>query len=115
MSGAASRRKGLDAERAFVRWLRTSGGQPYAERRGTGLSGGDVTGTPGVTWEIKNHARLDLAGWVDQCEAARSAEGNSYGIVIAKRPRQSNPAAWYAILPAYQLVELLSAAGLGAL
>jgi len=58
---SASKRKGSQAERDVVAWLKANG-YKYADRRlaGATLDKGDISGVPGVTIEIKNHAKMDL-------------------------------------------------------
>lgn len=112
MTGNMSRNKGKKAERDVVAWLNRNG-FPHAERRGDGFSAGDIIGIPGVTIEIKNKARLDLAEWVDQLEDELDADRNDIGAVIAKRARKGNVSDWYAIMPAYLFARLLQEAGYG--
>jgi hypothetical protein len=110
VTGATSRRKGSAAERALVDHLRANG-WPYAERRGGGFGGSDVIGTPGVTFESKNCARVELAAWVDQAETARIGSGDRYSPVIVKRKGHTDVGRWYAVLPVAQLLALLAEAG----
>src|SRR5688500_3530498 len=64
--GKYSREKGATAERHLVAWLRTHGwpGAERAVRTGyrtadrTSVDPGDVTGTPGLVWQVKN--RVDF-------------------------------------------------------
>lgn len=108
------RAKGTAAETAVVRYLQDHG-FPHAERRalhGT-ADRGDVTGIGPVVLEVKNHAALDLAGWVKELEAEIRNAGAGTGAVVAKRRGTTDAAAWYAILPFGDLVELLIEAGYG--
>lgn len=110
---AASRRKGATAERDVVAWLRANG-FPYAERRAGGTSGPDITGCPGIAWEIKNAARMELAAWVDQAEAQRVATGAALAPLVIKRKGTTQVGAYYAVLPLERLAFLLEEAGYGA-
>ena len=112
MTGRSSRRKGNQAERDTVKWLRRNG-FPHAERNGNGFAGSDITGIPGVTLEIKNRATLNLAEWVDQLETELDYDGNDIGAIIHKRRRKPNTGDWYATMPAYMLARLLHEAGYG--
>lgn len=47
---------------------------------------GDFSGVPGLLLEAKNHARLDLAGWLDQA-SAKCSPGRSPAIVHKRRGR----------------------------
>lgn len=95
MSGAMSRRKGADAERQVVNWLRTNG-LPYAERRGAGFEASDIIGCPGVTIEVKNRAEMRLPSWVRQMIQEMATDRNQIGVVIHKRQRCTDVARWYA-------------------
>ena len=55
MRGAANRRRGANAERAVVAWLRANG-YPHARRylAGDGRQPGDIDGVPGVCIEVKD-------------------------------------------------------------
>lgn len=110
---AGSRRKGATAERDVTAWLRANG-WPWAERRAGGTPGPDITGCPGIAWEIKNAARLELAAWVDQAEAQRATSGADVGPVVIKRKGTTDPGRWYAVLPLADLAHLLVEAGYGA-
>lgn len=113
MSGATSRRKGYTAENEVVKHLRDNG-FPYAERRAPGTDGPDITGTPGIAWEIKNQAKMELASWVDQAETQRAAIAAPYAPVIHKRKGVTDVGRWYATLPVNQLLSLLEEAGYAA-
>jgi len=80
-------RKGATFERAVVEYLRANG-HPYAERAygaGRPADVGDLDGLPGWTLELKNHTRMDLAGWSDEAEAERVHGRQPFAAVIAKR------------------------------
>ncbi len=107
-SGAANRRRGADGERNVVRYLNDAG-FAHAERR---LSGGpddrgDITGIPGVVLEVKDRARLDLAGWIDQLRDEMDAADTHIGAVIHRRRGRPNVGEWYATMPVDVLVTLL--------
>jgi hypothetical protein len=104
-----SKRKGTEAERKVVEYLQTNG-FPYAERRALAgaLDKGDVTGVPGVVIEVKNHAALDLAGWLNELMREVDNAQARYGAVVAKRRGHGDPAQWYAIMPFETLVRMLA-------
>jgi hypothetical protein len=65
---SAEKRKGDAFERDVVRVLNEHG-HPHAERAlqlGRHDDRGDIAGIPGFYFETKNHARLQLAVWVDE-------------------------------------------------
>ena len=94
------KRKGSLAERLVVEYLRAHG-FPRARRTQAGTRGdiGDIDGVPGFAIEVKNHARLDLAGWVAQMLAEMEEKGVDNGVVIAKKRGTTDPGEWYAITP----------------
>jgi hypothetical protein len=102
-----SKIKGSKAELDFVKWARQW--FPYADRRlaGATLDKGDVSGINGVCIEIKNHAKLDLAGWLAELEVETKNSKSWTGVVIHKRKGKGNPADWYATMPASVWMELL--------
>ncbi len=86
---------------------------PFAESTGAGRSGTDITGTPGVDWEVKARRGLDLTGTMRQL-AERSEDGTVPVAVI--RPDGWGPKRlpdWPAVLPLSVLVQLLLDAGYG--
>ena len=89
--GASPRRKGSAFERDVVGYLREHG-FPEAERAygaGRPEDVGDIDGIPGVTVEVKNHARLALAQWIDEAERERVNARQPYGVVVVKRRGKS--------------------------
>lgn len=109
-----SKAKGSDAERAVVEHLRAHG-FPHAERRLAGATKdrGDIAGVPGVVIEVKNCERTELGAWVDEAVLEQANDGADYGLVWHKRRGRGDAGAWYATLPAAQLVRLLRQAGYG--
>ena len=107
LMSSKSKIKGSQAERDVVKYLQ--GWFPYAERRlaGATLDKGDISGINGVCIEIKNHAKLDLAGWLAELELETKNAKAWTGVVIHKRKGKGSPADWYATLPVSVWVELL--------
>ena len=110
---SAAKRKGTAAESAVVAYLRDRGAI-HAERRA--LAGandrGDVAGIPGVCIEVKSHARIDLASFVDEAER-ESWNGMvpEVGAAWIKRKGKGSPADWYVAMTGEQFVTLLKEAG----
>ena len=100
--------KGTLAERMVVEYLRANG-FPDAERRA--LEGnhdrGDIAGLPYTVLEVKNHAALDLAGWLNELMREIDNDDAEYGAVIAKRRGHAKADQWYAIMPFEMLVKML--------
>ncbi len=111
-SGAAKARaakaKGAGAERDLRDWLKENG-FPYADRRlaGATLDKGDISGIPGVTIEVKNHAKMNLAGWIEELLVEMANDKAWTGTVVHKRKGKGSPADWYATMPVSVWVKLL--------
>ena len=67
----------------------------------------DLDGLVGWTCELKNHARLDLSGWLNEAEAERKNGRQPFACVIAKR-RGQNVAASYVVMPLSTFAALLA-------
>lgn len=98
------RAMGTMAESAVVAYLRGNGFL-QAERRALhgSLDKGDVTGTPGLCWEVKYaNGGIRMAAWVAQTEVERLNSGADFGILVIK-PRglgARSTAKWYAVMAA---------------
>jgi Holliday junction resolvase len=105
---SAAKAKGSGAERDVVKYLKENGFQ-YADRRlaGATLDKGDVSGIPGVTIEIKNHATMKLSAWVEELIVEMANDKAWTGVVWHKRKGRGRPADWYCTMPGYVWVDLL--------
>lgn len=112
MSGASSRRKGNVAERDVVRVLREAGYKAETSRasRGGYQTGADILSDFPATIEVKNQARLDLAGWWSQAEA--QAIGGGPAVVIHKRVGKARAEDWWCTMDFKTLISLLRPASL---
>lgn len=108
---------GTAAETAVVRYLRGAG-WPHAERRalrGT-QDAGDITGTPGICWEVKGGAAAksasdnQIAEWMRQAEKERAAAAANHGILVVQRAGYGPARAesWWACLDIQDVAELTS-------
>ena len=104
MSGASSRRKGHDYERALARWLREQGVRAETSRAQMGglQIGTDLITDLPVCVEAKAHARHDLAGWLTQ--AIADAHGDKAAVFV-KRPNRPISES-YVVMRADQFVAL---------
>lgn len=83
---------GTKAETAVVNVLRANG-FPHAERRilHGALDQGDITGTPGVAWEVKggqqakNASDLDIELWIGETLAERDNSDSILGVLVVQR------------------------------
>lgn len=108
-----SKNIGTAGERAVVAYLRGHG-FPHAERRA--LAGaedrGDITGTPGVVWEVKAGRAAETASdglvsdWLDDTMRERLNAGADCAVLVLKRPGfgPGRAASWWAVLPLAALV-----------
>jgi hypothetical protein len=107
-----NKQRGTSFETLIVRYLQDHG-FPHAERRA--LAGvndlGDITGTPGVVWECKNHKTLSFSEWLVEAETERANANADVGVVIAKRRGKGDAGEQYAVMTVAALVELLKQAG----
>lgn len=100
-----SKNIGTRAETAVVRYLRRAG-WPHAERRA--LRGrqdaGDITGTPGICWEVKARKRpvsdADVAAWLAETETEAAAAGAEIGVLVVRRPGvgEAHAGRWWAYM-----------------
>lgn len=116
--GRANRDKGARAERALVTWLRAHG-WPHAERAiATGHRSsvrerqdlGDITGTPGIAWQVTDRGDLDqpavFARRLADTNAQRDAGRFDYGVLVQRRRGVADPARWWVWLHLGDLVAL---------
>lgn len=100
---------GTAAETAVVKALRRLG-WPDAERRAlTGaLDQGDITGTPGVVWEVKGGQQTlapsdnQIAAWMEETEVERVNAAATIGVLVLQRHGvgAANAHRWWAYLQA---------------
>ena len=108
----ASKRRGRQSEHAVADYLRRNGFD-HAEPVGAGRSGTDVTGTPGIDWEVKARRGLNLAGLLRQLDERAAQERLGVGVVRLDGQGPASVETWAAVLTLADLVALLRAAGYG--
>lgn len=105
----ANKAKGSAAERAVTDYLNVRGVDAERVPAGATLDRGDIW-VPDKNWpaiQVKNHARLNLAGWIDDVTIQAVNAGRDTGIVVHKRRGKGNPGAWYVTLTLDDLVTLI--------
>lgn len=107
------KQKGTAAESAVVSFLRTAG-FPYAERLALqgGKDRGDITGVPGIVFEVKAVQEYAFSAWLTEARTERDNAGADFGMVIAK-PRlvgTSKTDQWYALMYSFDYLALVSEA-----
>lgn len=107
------KQKGTAAESAVVSFLRTAG-FPYAERLALqgGKDRGDITGVPGIVFEVKAVQEYAFSAWLTEARVERDNAGADFGMVIAK-PRlvgTGKTGQWYALMYSFDYLALVSEA-----
>ena len=90
--GSAERRRGADAERAVVRYLRGRGHEARRYLAGDGRQPGDVDWHPLVCLEVKDRASSSWPSWCRQA-VAEAPEGTVPAVVRRTRG-VADPGAW---------------------
>ena len=109
----AAKRKGTAFERAIADYLAIQLEDDRIDRRPlTGTKDrGDIAGVRlnghRVTLELKNHNRLNLAGWVDEAQLEAGNDDAILGAVIHKRRGTTNPGEQYVTMRVDDLITLL--------
>lgn len=77
--------KGTAAESMVVSYLQRTH-WPHAERRALsgGLDKGDITGTPGLAWEVKAAKTLCVPAWLRETETERVNAKADYATLVIK-------------------------------
>lgn len=115
--GRANLAKGKAQERKVVSYLRVNGwpGAERTVRTGYHAPGrisrdrGDIDGTPGIVWQIKDVAERDwwrIPQWLAATEEQRNAAAADVGILVIRRAGHATPAEWWAHLYLHELVGL---------
>lgn len=104
-TSAHRRRRASEAQNLLAAYLRGNG-WPYAEAAGAGRNGTDITGTPGIAWEVKAVDDADFR-W----RASLGQAGGHGGLpVVVARGRGCGPANiadWPAIMALSDVVQAL--------
>jgi hypothetical protein len=117
--GRANRNRGLNAERDLCKWLRTNGfpGAERAVRTGfrtldrTSADPGDVTGTPGIVWSVKDCAVEQLGAWMAELDVMATVHDGvnldpPVALLVHKRRGHADPARWWCWMGVDQLIDL---------
>jgi hypothetical protein len=103
-----SKQKGTSAETAVVKYLKANG-FPRAERRALqgNLDKGDISGVDDVVFEVKDHKKMELSGWVKELVVEVDNANAVTGAVIHKRKGTTDVGEWYATMPVYMFLSLI--------
>jgi hypothetical protein len=103
--------KGSQFERDVVKALRYYGGPFRNIERAYGAGRpkdvGDLDGTPGIVWELKNHREIRLSEWMDETEVERENANAEIGILVVKR-RNQNAKRAYCVVDLETMAELVT-------
>lgn len=110
MTGAANRRRGADAERAVVNYLKNNG-WPQARRvlAGDGHQHSDIDGIPGVSIEVKDRSSSAWPTWRQQ--AIEQARPGDTVIVVRRTRGVTNVGQWEAQMPVGAYLRLRGCTG----
>ena len=100
------------ATQAIVARYLASHGFPYALSAGAGREGSDITGTPGIDWEIKARSKFDPAGTIKQL-MARGGTDLPIAVMRLNGQGKANVGSFCVVMRLDELVLLLRKAGYG--
>jgi hypothetical protein len=108
----ARKHRGYRTQKVGADYLSVNG-FPYAESTGAGRSGTDITGTPGIDWEVKARTGFNPSAVMTQLKE-RSKEG-VLGVALLRLNGQGEKSVpdWLTIVRFEDLVNLLREAGYG--
>lgn len=114
-SRASARAAGTRFERSIADWLAAHVDDRIDRRVKTGgKDKGDLSGWRHegrrIVAELKDTARLDLAGWVREAETERVNDGADVALVVHKRRGHGDPGDQYVTCTLRDLVALLHGA-----
>lgn len=106
MSGSTSRRKGSRAEVAVVHALRRAGWEADTSRNVLEgrRTGDDIVWDGPASIEVKDHAKMALAGWLRQ---AQENAGDRPGVVWHKKRGTADAEGWYVTMSGEDFLRLI--------
>lgn len=112
-SRKSARTAGTAAERKAADWLAAELDDDRIDRRPKRGSAdrGDIGGVrvhgQRLVIEVKDCAKLDLAGWVGEAEVERGNDDALVGVVLHKRRGKADPADWYVTCSGADFIALI--------
>jgi len=103
--------RGYKTQDLVARYL-ASHGFPYAMSAGAGREGSDITGTPGIDWEVKARAKFDPMGTMKQ-QANRVSDELPIAVMRLNGQGENSVGSFCVIMRFDELVLLLRKAGYG--
>lgn len=106
------KQKGTAAETAVVNWLKEHGRKNVERRTLAGvLDRGDIAGLNNVVIEVKNHAKMELSGWLAELAKEVKNDKAETGVVIHKKKGTTNVGEWYATMTVETWFNLIEKGG----
>lgn len=111
-----SKQIGTSAENHVVDYIATRGFAGAERRALFGVNDrGDITGTPGVCWQVKGGKMAEsasdarVAEWMDELDDQIANSGSDHGVLIRKRSGYGakRVGQWYAHMRMYTVYDLL--------
>lgn len=103
--------RGYKTQDLVAKYL-ASHGFPYAMSAGAGREGSDITGTPGIDWEIKARNKFDPAGTMKQ-QAERVTGELPVAVMRLNGQGEASVGSFCVVMRLDQLLLLLRKAGYG--
>lgn len=103
--------RGYKTQDLVARYL-ASHGFPYAMSAGAGREGSDITGTPGIDWEVKARTKFDPMGTMKQ-QANRVSDELPIAVMRLNGQGESSVGSFCVVMRFDELVLLLRKAGYG--
>jgi len=104
--------RGYASQKIVARYLEENG-FPFAESTGAGRAGTDITGTPGLDWEVKARRGLVISELMKQLNDRAEMGRLGIGVIRPDGMGEASIAMWPAVICLADLVALLRAAGYG--
>jgi hypothetical protein len=102
-----AKQRGTAAETAVVNYLHSVGFESAERRTLSGANDkGDINLSEHLVIEVKDHQRMELAGWLDEANREATNANAPYGVVWHKRARKGSPADWYVTMDGANFVKL---------
>jgi hypothetical protein len=102
-----AKQRGTAAETAVVNYLHSVGFESAERRTLSGTNDkGDINLSEHLVIEVKDHQRMELAGWLDEANREATNADAPYGVVWHKRARKGSPADWYVSMDGATFMQL---------
>lgn len=103
--------RGYKTQDLVAKYL-VSHGFPYAMSAGAGREGSDITGTPGIDWEVKARTKFDPMGTMKQ-QANRVSDELPIAVMRLNGQGENSVGSFCVVMRFDELVLLLRKAGYG--